>query len=63
MWPYTQIYVKGMHYVLDNSHYRLDLDNKNEIPGTNLLKVVKYQNVVETCCNVQTGTWDLCVFL
>ncbi len=28
---------------MDNSHYRLtfDLDNKNEIPGKNLLKVVR----------------------
>ena len=35
-------------------HYRLtfDLDNKNEIPGKNLLKVVKFQNLVEEYCNV-----------
>ena len=39
---------------IDNSHYRLtfDLDNKNEISRTNLLKVVKSQNLVEKCCNV-----------
>ena len=29
-----------------------DLDNKNEIPGKNLLKVVNLQNLVEKCCNV-----------
>ena len=31
---------------MDNLHYRLpfDLDNKNEIPRKNLLKVVKFQN-------------------
>ena len=39
---------------MDNLHYRLtfDLDNKNEIPGKNLLKVVKFQTLVEKCCNV-----------
>ena len=29
-----------------------DLDNKNEIPGKNLLKVMKFQNLVGNCCNV-----------
>ena len=39
---------------MDNLHYRLtfDLDNKNEIPGKNLWKVVKFQNLVEKYCNV-----------
>ncbi len=33
---------------MDNSHYRLtfDLDNKNEIPWKNFLKVVQFQNLV-----------------
>jgi hypothetical protein len=29
-----------------------DLENENEIPGKNLLKVVKFQNLVEKYCNV-----------
>ena len=35
-------------------HYRLtfDLDIKNEIPGKNLSKVVKFQNLVEKCRNI-----------
>ena len=35
-------------------HYRLifDLVKKHEIAGKNLLKVVKYQHLVEKCCNV-----------
>ncbi len=39
---------------MDNLHYRLifDLVNKNKIPGKNLLKLVKFQNSVEECCNV-----------
>ncbi len=39
---------------MDNLQYRLtfDLDNKNEVPGENLLKEVKFQNSVEKCCNV-----------
>ena len=39
---------------MDNLHYRLtfDLDNENEIPGKNILKVVKFQNLVEKCYNV-----------
>ena len=39
---------------VDNLRYRLtfDLVNKNEVPGKNLLKVVKFQNLVEKCCNV-----------
>ncbi len=34
---------------MDNLHYRLIfcLDNKNKIPGKNLLKVVRFQNLVE----------------
>ena len=41
---------------MDNSHYRLTfaLDNKNDIPGKNLLKVVKFQNLVENV--VMCGT-------
>ncbi len=37
--------------LMDNLHYRLtfDLDNKNEISGKNLLKKVKFQNLVEKC--------------
>ena len=33
----------------DNLHHRqiFDLVNKDEIPGKNLLKVVKFQNLVE----------------
>ncbi len=34
---------------MDNLHYRL---LKNEIPGNDLLKIVKFQNLVEKCCNV-----------
>ncbi len=43
-----------IEYQMDNLHYRrtFDLDNKNEIPGKNLLKVVKFQNLVEKYCNV-----------
>ena len=42
---------------MDNLHYRLISDEgksrqKNEIPGKNILKVVKFQNLVEKCCNV-----------
>ncbi len=39
---------------MDKLYYRLTfyLVNKNEIPGKNLLKVVKFQNLVEKCCNV-----------
>ncbi len=39
---------------MDNLHYRLtfDLDNENEIHEKNFLKVVKFQNLVEKCCNV-----------
>ena len=39
---------------MDNLHYRLtfDPDNKNEIPGKNLLKVVKFKNAVEKNYNV-----------
>ena len=39
---------------MDDLHYRLtfDLDNKDETPGKNLLKVVKFHNLVEKCCNV-----------
>ena len=39
---------------MDNLHYRLtfDLDNEDEIPGKNLLKVVKFQNLFEKLCNV-----------
>ena len=39
---------------MDNLHYRLtfDIHNGNEIPGKNLLKEVKSQNLVEKCCNV-----------
>ena len=35
-------------------HYRptFDLDNKNKISWKNLSKVVKFQNLVEKCCNV-----------
>ena len=38
--------------VMDNLHCRLifDLDNKNEFSGRNLLKVVKFQNLIEKCC-------------
>ena len=45
-----------IHYVMtvDSLHYRLtfDLDNKNEIPGKNLLKVVKLKNLVECAENI-----------
>ena len=39
---------------MDNLYYRrtFDLDNKNEIPGKNLLKVVKFKNLVEKYCNM-----------
>jgi hypothetical protein len=39
---------------MDKLYYRLTsyLVNKNEIPGMNLLKIVKFQNLVEKCCNV-----------
>ena len=39
---------------MDSLHYRLNFDliKKNEIPGKNLLKVVKLQNFVKKCCNV-----------
>ena len=38
---------------MDNLHYRLIfyIHNKNEIPRKNLLKVVKYQHLVEKCLN------------
>ena len=41
-------------FSMDSLHYRLifDLVNKNEIPEKNLLKVVKFQNLVEKCCTV-----------
>ncbi len=34
---------------MDNLHYRrtFDLENENEIPGKNLLRVVKFQNLGE----------------
>ena len=43
---------------MDNLHYRLIfyLDKsrrENEIPGKNLLKDVKFQNLVEKCCNAR----------
>ena len=40
--------------LMDNLHYTptFDLDNKNEISGKNLLKKVKFQNLVEKYCNV-----------
>ncbi len=39
---------------MGNLHYRrtFDLDNKNEIPGKNFLKVVKFQNLAEKYCDV-----------
>ena len=39
---------------MDNLHYRrtFDLENENKIPGKNLLKVVKFQNLVEKYCNM-----------
>ncbi len=40
---------------MDISHYYgliFDLDNKNKAPGKYLLKLVKFQNLVEKCCNV-----------
>ncbi len=51
-----------------NLHYRrtFDLDNKNEISGKNLLKVVKFQNLVEKCCIVYNiepyQTYQVCIF-
>ena len=47
---------------MDNLHYRrtFDLDNKNEIPGKNLLKVVKFQNLVEKY--VMCGKYSLTKF-
>ncbi len=47
---------------MDNFHYRLtfDLDNKDEISGKNLLRVVKSQNLVEKCCNC--GKYSLTKF-
>ena len=39
---------------MDNSHYRLIFDqSKNEIIGKNLLKLAKFQNWVEKCCNMR----------
>ncbi len=37
---------------MDSLHCRLifDLDNKDEIPGKNFLKVVKFQNLIKKCC-------------
>ena len=45
---------------MDKLYYRLTfyLVSKNEIPGMNLLKIVKFQNLVEKCCNV----WKLTKF-
>ncbi len=42
------------NFGIDNSHFRLIsfLVNKNNIPGKNLLEVVKFQNLVKKCCNV-----------
>ena len=39
---------------MNNLHYRptFDLDSKNEIGGKNLLKVVKFHNLVEKRCIV-----------
>ncbi len=39
---------------MDNLHYRLifAINSKNQIPGKNLLKIVKFQNLVKKCCNV-----------
>ena len=38
---------------IDNLYYRLIFDRvKKHIPGKNLLKVVKFQNLVKKCCNV-----------
>ncbi len=66
MWALEQLveedYIAGLlkrffchhHSIVDNLHYRLIfyLDDKNEIPGKKLLKVVKFQNLVKKCCNV-----------
>ncbi len=43
---------------MENLHYRrtFDLDNKNEIPGKNVLKVVKFQNLFEKYCNVSLSS-------
>ena len=47
-------FVNSTSRLMHNLHYRLtfDRDNKNEIPGTNHLKLVKFQNLVEKCFNV-----------
>ncbi len=47
---------------MDNLHYRrtFDLDNKNQISGKNLLKVVKFQNLVENV--VVCGKYSLTKF-
>ena len=44
----------GFSQIMENLHYRrtFDLHSKNEIPGKNLLKVVKFQNLVEQYCIV-----------
>ena len=67
MWALEQLveedYIAGLlkrffcydpYSIVDNLHYRLifDLNDKNEIPGKNLLKVVIFQNLVKKCCNV-----------
>ncbi len=47
--------VGGFPVKMDNSRYKLtfDLDNKNEILGKNLSKVVKIQNLVENVVCVE----------
>ena len=47
---------------MDNLHYRLtfDLDNKNEIPGKNLLKVVKFKIWLKNV--VMCGKYSLTMF-
>ncbi len=47
---------------MDNLHCRrtFDVDNKNEIPGKNLLKVAKFQNLVENI--VMCGKYSLTKF-
>ncbi len=51
--------------LMDNLHYRrtFDLNYKNEIPGKNFLKVVKFQNLVEKYCNVwKIWPYKVCKF-
>ena len=46
-------------------HYRrtFHLDNKNEIPGKNLLKEVKFKNWLEKCCNMwKIQPYKVCKF-